>query len=47
MLLPQREPYYAQSDIIVQSRDEPHEDIVDELMASLCAKLAVTAGHAS
>jgi shikimate kinase len=46
-LLPQREPYYAQSDIIVQSRDEPHEEIVDELMASLCAKLAVTAGHAS
>ena len=25
-----REPLYAQSDIIVHSRDEPHEAIVDE-----------------
>jgi shikimate kinase len=34
-LLPQREPVYAQSDIVVQSRDEPHDDIVDEIIAAL------------
>ena len=34
-LLPLREPVYAQSDIIVQSRDEPHETIVDEIIAAL------------
>ena len=31
-LLPLREPVYAQADIIVQSRDEPHETIVDEIV---------------
>jgi shikimate kinase len=34
-LLPQREPVYSLSDIIVQSRDEPHETIIDEIMAKL------------
>jgi shikimate kinase len=34
-LLPLREPIYAQSDIVVQSRDEPHELIVDEIIAAL------------
>lgn len=34
-LLPVREPLYAQSDIIVHSRDEPHEAIVDEIIAVL------------
>jgi shikimate kinase len=34
-LLPMREPVYAQSDIVVQSRDEPHEIIVDEIIALL------------
>jgi shikimate kinase len=34
-LLPLREPVYAQSDIIVQSRDEPHDSIVDEIIAAL------------
>jgi shikimate kinase len=34
-LLPLREPVYAQSDIIVQSRDEPHDTIVDEIIAAL------------
>ena len=38
-LLPQREPIYAQADITVQSRDEPHETIVDEIVAALAAKL--------
>ena len=34
-LLPQREPFYAESDIVVQSRDEPHDTIVDEIIAAL------------
>ena len=34
-LLPQREPVYSLSDIVVQSRDEPHETIIDEIMAKL------------
>jgi shikimate kinase len=34
-LLPVREPLYAQSDIVVHSRDEPHEAIVDEIIAVL------------
>ncbi len=38
-LLPQREPIYAQADITVQSRDEPHEAIVDEIVRALSAKL--------
>jgi shikimate kinase len=41
-LLPQREPYYAQSDIVVQSRDEPHDGIVDELVSALCHKLSLS-----
>jgi len=42
-LLPQREPIYAQADIIVQSRDEPHDTIVDEVIAALAAKLNAAA----
>jgi len=38
-LLPQREPLYALADITVQSRDEPHDTIVDEVVAALAAKL--------
>jgi shikimate kinase len=34
-LLPLREPLYALSDIVVQSRDEPHDTIVDEIVAVL------------
>ena len=34
-LLPVREPVYALSDIVVQSRDEPHETIVEEIIAKL------------
>jgi shikimate kinase len=39
-LLPEREPIYAQAEITVQSRDEPHETIVDEIIAALLLKLA-------
>ena len=38
-LLPQREPIYAQADIMVQSRDEPHDTIVDEIVGALGVKL--------
>jgi shikimate kinase len=34
-LLPAREPVYALSDIVVKSRDEPHETIVEEIIAKL------------
>jgi len=43
-LLPQREPLYALSDIVVQSRDEPHDTIVDEIMAQLPKHLDLGAG---
>jgi shikimate kinase len=42
-LLPLREPVYAQSDIIVQSRDEPHDTIVDEIIAKLAKPLGIEA----
>jgi len=38
-LLQQREPLYALADITVQSRDEPHDTIVDEVVSALAAKL--------
>jgi len=42
-LLPQREPVYSLSDIIVQSRDEPHDTIVDEIVAGLARHLKLAA----
>lgn len=42
-LMPEREPIYALSDIVVQSRDEPHETIVDEIIAALPGHLGVSA----
>ena len=43
-LLPLREPIYALSDIVVQSRDEPHVTIVDEIVAALPKHLKIIAG---
>jgi len=43
-LLPAREPVYARSDIVVQSRDEPHDTIVDEILAEMPKHLAREAG---
>ena len=43
-LLPQREPVYVQSDIVVQSRDDPHNTIVDEVIEGVAKHLGV-AGH--
>jgi len=40
-LMPQREPIYAQADIIVQSRDDPHDTIVEEIIAALPEKLGL------
>ena len=42
-LLPLREPVYALSDIVVQSRDEPHDNIVDEIIAKLPKVLGIAA----
>jgi len=42
-LMPLREPFYAQSDIVVRSRDEPHDTIVDEIMDALAKHLGHTA----
>jgi shikimate kinase len=42
-LMPLREPIYARSDIVVQSRDEPHDTIVDEIIAALPAHLGLAA----
>ncbi len=39
-LLPAREPVYALADITVQSRDEPHDTIVDEIIAEIAEHLA-------
>jgi shikimate kinase len=43
-LLPLREPFYAQADIVVLSRDEPHDTIVDEIIAALPRHLDMAAG---
>jgi shikimate kinase len=44
-LLPMREPVYAQSDIVVQSRDEPHDMIVDEIIDKIPEHLAIESGE--
>ncbi|MSO66765.1 MAG: shikimate kinase [Pseudolabrys sp.] len=43
-LMPLREPFYALSDIVVYSRDEPHDTIVDEIMGALAKRLDAAAG---
>lgn len=42
-LLPLREPIYSQANIVVESRDDPHEAIVDEIIAALPAQLGIVA----
>jgi len=44
-LLPLREPVYSLSDIVVQSRDEPHDVIVDEIVAALAGHLKLAAAQ--
>jgi shikimate kinase len=44
-LMPLREPVYAMSDIVVRSSDEPHDTIVDEIIASLAKRHGLVAGE--
>jgi shikimate kinase len=39
-LIGERYPVYAQAELVIQSRDVPHEKIVDEIIAALSARLA-------
>jgi shikimate kinase len=38
-LMDERYPVYSSSDVMVRSRDVPHEVIVDEIMAALAKHL--------
>ena len=40
-LLEQRDPVYAEADLIIQSRDVPHETIMTEIITALAQKLGV------
>jgi len=40
-----REPFYAMSDIVVHSRDEPHDTIVDEILRALGKRLQIAVGE--
>jgi shikimate kinase len=42
-LLPLREPIYAQANIVIQSRDEPHDTIIEEIMGVLPERLGLNA----
>ncbi len=39
-LLEERDPVYAEADLIVESRDVPHETIVDEILAGVKTRIA-------
>ena len=40
-LIEERDPVYAEADLTVESRDVPHETIVDEILAGLARPLAL------
>ena len=42
-LLPLREPFYAMADLTLQSREEPHEAVVDDRVTGLAGKLGLVA----
>ncbi|HLA20152.1 MAG TPA: shikimate kinase [Pseudolabrys sp.] len=44
-LMPLRQPFYAESAIVVQSRDEPHDTIIDEIIAALVRQLKLAAAE--
>ena len=44
-LMPLREPFYAQSNIVVHSCDEPHETIVDEIVGALAKHVGLAAAE--
>jgi shikimate kinase len=39
-LMEQRDPVYAEADLTVESRDVPHETIVDEILEGLRGRIA-------
>ena len=43
-LMEARYPVYAQADITIQSREVPHEKIVDEIVGALAERLAPNVG---
>ncbi len=43
-LMEERYPVYAQADITIQSREVPHEKIVDEIVSALAARLTPNVG---
>jgi shikimate kinase len=43
-LMEERYPVYAQADITIQSREVPHEKIVDEIVGALAARLTPNVG---
>ncbi len=45
-LLVERDPIYAEADVTVESRDVPHETIVEEIIAGLCGQPRLTGGVA-
>ena len=44
-LMHERYPVYEQADVTIQSREVPHEKIVDEIFACLCRDLGVAGGN--
>jgi shikimate kinase len=42
-LIDERYPIYAQADVTVESRDVPHDAIVDEIVAGLCSQARLVA----
>ena len=42
-LIDERYPTYAQADVTVESRDVPHDAIVDEIVAGLCSQARLVA----
>jgi shikimate kinase len=44
VLMEERYPVYAQADITIQSREVPHEKIVDEIVGALAERLAPNVG---
>jgi shikimate kinase len=44
-LIAARHPVYAQADLTIQSRDVPHEKIVDEILEALAAHMGLWSGQ--
>jgi len=46
-LLEKRDPVYAEADLLVHSRDVPHESIISEILSALTSKLREPAAQAA